>query len=118
MEVIELVSVIGIHSCAVGVPILIEELRRVTVGARRASAEHGRAHRPPARGRRRGRASASTSTPRALAGAGARAGRVARRRSRGDADVVLLSLPDSRAIEAVVDELEAPTCAPGRSSST
>jgi len=26
MEVIELVSVIGIHSCAVGVPILIEEL--------------------------------------------------------------------------------------------
>jgi alkylhydroperoxidase/carboxymuconolactone decarboxylase family protein YurZ len=27
MEVIELVSVIGIHSCAVGVPILLEELR-------------------------------------------------------------------------------------------
>jgi alkylhydroperoxidase/carboxymuconolactone decarboxylase family protein YurZ len=26
MEVIELVSVIGIHACAVGVPILVEEL--------------------------------------------------------------------------------------------
>ena len=107
LEVIELASVIGIHSCTVGVPILIEEL--AAAGApdeRRAqrddrARQHGRPDRPA--DPRRGAAGATGSTSSATSSRP----RASRRRHRSPtssatADVVFLSLPDSRVVEAVV----------------
>ena len=60
LEVIELASVIGIHSCTVGVPILVEELAaRRSNGSMTAAAAHA--------GSRTGAAGRSTLAPRALA---------------------------------------------------